>query len=91
MAVSELNLTETGTYTITATVEGAARKFQIFAAVPDSERTPAGNAVEISLQGQATEGGFDGSYDPLLIVFICLAVIFAAEWGVYCYEKRQLR
>lgn len=91
MAVSELNLTENGTYTIIATVDGAVRRFQIFAAIPEAERTPAGNAVEISLQGQATEGGFDGSYDPLLILFICLAVIFAAEWGVYCYEKRQLR
>lgn len=91
MAVSELDLTENGTYTIIATVDGAMRRFQIFAAIPEAERTPAGNAVEISLQGQATEGGFDGSYDPLLILFICLAVIFAAEWGVYCYEKRQLR
>lgn len=91
MAVSELDLTENGTYTIIATVDGAVRRFQIFAAIPEAERTPAGNAVEISLQGQATEGGFDGSYDPLLILFICLAVIFAAEWGVYCYEKRQLR
>lgn len=91
MAVSELDLTENGTYTIIATVDGAARRFQIYAAIPEAERTPAGNAVEVSLQGQATEGGFDGSYDPLLILFIVLAVIFAAEWGVYCYEKRQLR
>lgn len=91
MAVSELDLTENGTYTIIATVDGAARRFQIYAAIPEAERTPVGNAVEVSLQGQATEGGFDGSYDPLLILFIVLAVIFAAEWGVYCYEKRQLR
>ena len=53
--------------------------------------TPESAVQEIALQGQATEGGFDGAYDPLLILFICLAVIFAAEWGVYCYEKRQLR
>ena len=91
MAVSDLQLTENGTYTIVATVDGAARRFQIFAAVPDAERTPVGVGAEVSLQGQATEGGFDGAYDPLLILFICLAVIFAAEWGVYCYEKRQLR
>lgn len=91
MAVSELNLTEQGTYTIVATVDGAARRFQIYAATPETERMPVGNAVEVSIQGQATEGGFDGAYDPLMILFICLAVIFAAEWGVYCYEKRQLR
>ena len=91
MAVSDLQLTEQGTYTIVATVEGAARRFQIYASAPEQERMPVGNVQEIAVQGQATEGGFDGAYDPLLILFICLAVIFAAEWGVYCYEKRQLR
>lgn len=91
LAVSDLQLTEQGTYTIVATVEGAARRFQIYAATPEVERTPESAVQEIALQGQATEGGFDGAYDPLLILFICLAVIFAAEWGVYCYEKRQLR
>ena len=91
MAVSDLQLTEQGTYTIVATVEGAARRFQIFASAPEQERRPVGNVLEIAVQGQATDGGFDGAYDPLLILFICLAVIFAAEWGVYCYEKRQLR
>lgn len=91
LAVNELSLTEAGTYTITATVEGQERIFRIYAAVPDSECDPAGEAQETEVQGQAVEGGFDGAYDPLMILFICLAVIFIAEWGVYCYEKRQLR
>ena len=91
LAVSEVTLTETGTYTIVATVEGQRRTFQIFAAVPESERTPAGEALEVFVQGQAVEGGFDGAYDPLTILFILLGVIFIVEWGVYCYEKRQLR
>ena len=46
---------------------------------------------EMAIVGQSVPGGFDGEYDPLIVLFICLAVIFALEWGVYCYEKRQLR
>ena len=91
VATTELSLTEAGTYTITATVDGNMREFKLFAAMPESERYPESAATELMVQGQATEGGFDGLYDPLFILFICLAVIFALEWGVYCYEKRQLR
>ena len=91
MAVSELSLQEAGTYTIVATVEGQERTFLIYAAIPESERAPVGEALEMTIQGQAVEGGFDGVYDPLTVLFIILAVIFVAEWGVYCYEKRQLR
>ena len=49
------------------------------------------NKEEIRLQGMPTNNGFDGTYDLMLIVFILLAVIFIADWGVYCYEKHQLR
>ena len=90
-AVNELKLTEAGTYTITAVVEGKSRQFQIHTAIPGEERVPMAPVQEISIVGQSIPGGFDGEYDPLIIVFICLAVIFAIEWGVYCYEKRQLR
>ena len=91
LAVNELALTEAGTYTITATVDGQERVFRIYAAVPGSECAPEGEMLQLMVQGQAVEGGFDGAYDPLLVLFICLAVIFILEWGVYCYEKRQLR
>ena len=91
MAVNEVVLTEAGTYTITAVVEGTPRQFKIYAAIPSVERQPVAEAQEISILGQSVPGGFDGEYDPLIVLFICLAVIFAIEWGVYCYEKRQLR
>lgn len=91
VATSELSLTEAGVYTITATVDGNLRQFKIFAALPEAERNPQAPVSELIVQGQAQEGGFDGLYDPLFVIFICLAVIFALEWGVYCYEKRQLR
>ena len=91
MAVNEVVLTEGGTYTITAVVEGMPRQFKIFAAVPGQERQPIVAGQEMAIVGQSVPGGFDGEYDPLIVLFICLAVIFALEWGVYCYEKRQLR
>jgi len=43
------------------------------------------------LQGEATASGLDGEFDPLIILLVCLIVIFAADWMVYCYEKYQLR
>ena len=91
MAVNEVTLTEAGTYTITAVVEGTPRQFQVYAAIPGAERQPVVMGQELAIVGQSEPGGFDGEYDPLVIVFICLAVIFAIDWGVYCYEKRQLR
>lgn len=91
VATTELTLTEAGAYTITATIDGNLRQFQLFAAIPEAERDPAAVTGELTVIGQAEEGGFDGLYDPLFVMFICLAVIFALEWGVYCYEKRQLR
>ena len=91
VATSELSLTEAGVYTIDATVDGVTRTFQLFAAIPQAERNPVTEPIELVVAGDAVEGGFDGLFDPLMIMFICLAVIFALEWGVYCYEKRQLR
>jgi hypothetical protein len=90
-AVSEVALTQAGTYTLTAVVEGQPRQFRIYAAVAAEERQPVTQGRELAIVGQSVPGGFDGEYDPLIILFVCLAVIFAVDWGVYCYEKRQLR
>ncbi len=90
-AICTLKLDEVGVYTLTMTVGGAQRSFNIFAAMTEEERVPTLVESEIGLQGEATEGGFDGIYDPLTILFIALAVVFLADWGVYCYEKYQLR
>ncbi len=91
VATSELSLTEAGVYTITATIDGNQRTFRLFAALPEAERDPASTEMVLEVQGQAEDGSFDGLFDPLFVIIICLAVIFALEWGVYCYEKRQLR
>ena len=82
---------EVGVYTVTMNVSDTQRQFKLFASVNEEERLPVTAELELSLQGEATPGGFDGKYDALMAVLIALAVIFVADWMVYCYEKYQLR
>lgn len=89
--VCDLKMDEVGTYTITLLIGDNQRVFYIYSSLPEQERNPAAEGQEIKLQGQAVDGGFDGEYDPLPIVFVVLAVVFILDWGVYCYEKYQLR
>ena len=91
LATATFPLSEVGTYTITVTVSNIPGEFYIYSAMPEGERIPAPSAQSIGLQGEATADGFDGTYDPLTILFICLALLFLADWMVYCYEKYQLR
>lgn len=44
-----------------------------------------------ALYGEAQDGARDGYYNELWIWFVVLAVLFIADWGVYCYEQYQLR
>ncbi len=90
-ATSTIDMKEVGVYTITMTVSGTSREFYIWSSMNEEERIPTQSENEIALQGQASAEGFDGEYDPLMIVFIVLAVVFLADWMVYCYEKYQLR
>lgn len=90
-AVSELMLTECGTYKITVTVSKIPREYYIYASVPESESEPLPIADLTGIPGVAEAGGFDGSFDPVYIILILLGVLFLADWGLYCYEKYQLR
>ncbi len=91
LATASFIMTEAGSYKLTITVSDQPREFYMFASLPESEREPAPEQASIVLQGEAEDGGFDGTFDPLMILFICLAVLFLADWMVYCYEKYQLR
>ena len=91
-AVSEFELTEVGEYKITVNVSGAERpSYYIYSSVPKEERLTVSSADYIGLVGDATEVGSDGRYDPIAILFILAALLFTAEWMVYCYDKYQLR
>ncbi len=90
-AVSEVKLTEVGTYTVTLMSGETARVFRVYSALPEEERIPAVKSEAFSLVGEAGKEKRDGVYDDLMILFILLALIFAADWMVYCYEQYQLR
>ncbi len=91
VATATFPVSEVGTYTVTVTVSDIPHEFYVYSSLPKQERVPAPTAESIGLQGEASEGGFDGTYDPMMLLFICLTVVFLADWMVYCYEKYQLR
>ena len=90
-ATDSFRLTEAGTYRVSITVSGSVREFFIWSAMSAEECDPTVVADPIALVGEVTDGGFDGKFDPIWIIFIALAVVFLADWMVYCYEKYQLR
>ena len=90
-AISEHELKEVGTYTVTVTVAGTQRVFNIYSEPAEAEREVTVYANTVALAGEAGAGGFDGELDTMNILFIALAVLFLADWGVYLYEKHQLR
>ncbi len=91
-AVGEVVLSEVGTYNVKVVSGNELKTYHIYSAFSKEEQDPSVTVNEkLSLSGVASEEGFDGIYDSLLIFFICLAVIFVADWMVYCYDKYQLR
>ncbi len=91
-AISEFVLTEVGEYKITAEISGVEREFYIYSSLPKEERcTNEPSSGSVSIRGEAGNEGRDGIYDTMLILFIAAAVLFTAEWMVYCYDKYQFR
>ena len=91
-AVCGLDLTEVGTYGITLTVGDNSRTYSVYSYLPAEESVPTEESdVSFSLEGEAGNRRRSGIYDDLLAIFILLAVVFAADWMVYCYEQYQLR
>ncbi len=90
-ATAEHTLTEAGVYKITVTTVGNERDYYIFSEFPIAERTPITAGGELNLVSNSTESEKDGFLDNLTVLFIALALLFSADWMVYCYEKYQLR
>lgn len=91
-AVSEFELTEVGEYKITVSVSGTERPaYYIYSSVPKEERKTESTLDYIGIQGDVSSEGSDGRYDPLTLLMVLAALIFTAEWMVYCYDKYQLR
>ena len=83
--------TEVGEYKLTLNMASTAREIRLYATMTEEESNPEQTVSALSIQGTATNNGYDGTYDPTVLLFILLAVLFLADWGFYCYEKYQLR
>ena len=90
-AEGSLLLDEIGTYTVKMTLAGTDSSYYIYSAAHTEESVPDVSEAELCITGDAGSERGDGEFDPTLILFIGLAVLFIADWGVYCYEKYQLR
>ena len=86
-----LRLDRVGTYVIKVLTSDGDREYKLYSGAPIEESTPTSTEASFSLVGEQEFLKTDGEYDPLVILFVCLAVIFMADWMVYCYEKYQLR
>ena len=90
-AVSEFLFTEVGEYKINVKLTGSEREFYVYSSVPKEERKVESSYESIAIVGEASDKGSDGKLDPIAALFITAAVLFTAEWMVYCYDKYQLR
>lgn len=90
-AIASLPLDEIGVYTVSITIAGEESEYKIYSGAHPGESEPDVTESSFALAGESSNDRRDGEYDPLLILFICLAILFIADWGVFCYEKYQLR
>lgn len=89
--IVEFTVDKVGDYTITLLSGNSERVTNVRADLPMEERLPQVSEQEFMVLGEPGNETRDGVYDDLLYLFIILAVIFAADWMVYCYEQYQLK
>lgn len=90
-ATALLNLTEIGEYVVSLTLGDTAASYKISSSPDPRESEPVTEGEELVITGEKAYSNIDGHYDPTTLLFIILAILFFADWGVYCYEKYQLR
>ena len=86
-----MTLDRVGTYRVEVIVSESERSYEVYASAPVSESDPTAIGGDFSVTGTRTYDKTDGQYDPLVLLFVLLAIVFTADWMVYCYEKYQLR
>ena len=89
--IAQLLLNEVGTYVVSMTIAGTESRYSIYSGAHPGESDPAVTEAELSVSGEREYNSIDGEFDATTVLFICLAILFVADWGVYCYEKYQLR
>ncbi len=86
-----LDLGEVGTYKVVIIEGGRSSEYPVYSAAPLSESVPDVAEEDFSLSGEREDLKIDGRYDPSTLLFVLFVLLFIADWGVYCYEKYQLR
>ncbi len=86
-----LHLDKVGTYTVRVSTRNTTEEYRLYSGAPEEESDPAPEGVSFSLSGEQEFLKTDGEYDPIVIIFVLLALAVCADWMVYCYEKYQLR
>jgi hypothetical protein len=89
--VGKIHLDKVGTYVVKVSAAGEEKIYKIYSSASADESDPTALGGNFSISGVQTYERTDGEYDPLVLLFILLAVVFTADWMVYCYEKYQLR
>ena len=84
-------LDRVGSYKVEVDATDGNKTYFVYAAAPASESDPAAVGENFSVTGTKAFDKTDGQYDPVVLLFVLLAVVFCADWMVYCYEKYQLR
>ncbi len=88
--ITSFTTTEAGIYKITVMLGDKETTFNVFVNMPVEEQY-SNETLDLDLIGTKENNYRDGIYDELIILFIILAVIYMADWMVYCYEQYQLR
>ena len=89
--IGSFRLNKVGTYTIEILSGTEKKNYYVYSSAPEEESAPSVTEDAFSVAGVQQYERTDGEYDPLVLLFVLLAVIFAADWMVFCYEKYQLR
>lgn len=90
-ATATIALSEIGTYSVKMTLAGVENTYKMYVSANPDESQPLVNEAEFKLAGEKGNEKIDGEFDAMMTLFIILVVLFVADWGVYCYEKYQLR
>lgn len=88
-SVVNYKLQEIGSYKIVVSYQDYDKEFNIYSSYPLEENELDVEAVV--LNGEASNDSLNGTYDNLIIFYVLLALLFVADWAVYCYEQYQLR
>lgn len=92
VAISEYQLNEVGVYNIILVMkDNTERVFNVFAELPEEEREPNATAESFVISGTPGNEKKDELVEILLYIFIVIAVMAVADYGIYCYEQYQLR